>query len=173
AVLVAFLKTYYVYDKWDSVNRQYLEIQDALQYVNLGSKIIAIQEDSETLKGDDKYLYNHLPALAIIKRSAFWPNLFTVNLTSIYPTARTKEIDTPLSDQLNLSYLLNVKVVNGYVYGKGKIVYWADWKNDFDYLISIRFDDLSVINIKELQLKVRGSFFDIYEIIHQNGIKNL
>jgi len=77
-----------------------------------------------------------------------------------------KKIDTPLSDQLNLSYLLNTQAKNGYVYSQSRVVYWADWKKDFDYLISIRFDNLSIINIKELKLKVRGSFFDIYEIIH-------
>ncbi|WP_024296801.1 hypothetical protein [Methylomicrobium lacus] len=166
AITMACFKAYFISSTWNGINRQYQEFENSLQYVRSGSKIITIQDEPKNIDNFDDHLYHHMSALSIIKRSTFWPNLFTVNLTPIYPSASTKKIDTPLSDQLNLSYLLNTQAKNGYVYSQSRVVYWADWKKDFDYLISIRFDNLSIINIKELKLKVRGSFFDIYEIIH-------
>ncbi|MGJ0516396.1 MAG: hypothetical protein ACR65O_11710 [Methylomicrobium sp.] len=166
ALSMAAYKAYFISSTWKIVNAQYQEFENALQDINYGSKVITIQDDTENTKNLDARYYHHLSALSIIKRSAFWPNLFTVNLTPIYPSASTKGIDTPLSDQLNLDYLLNTRFRNGDVLGQSRVVYWADWKNDFDYLISIRFDNLSTINIKEIKLKFRGSYFDIYEIIH-------
>jgi hypothetical protein len=166
ALSMAAFKTYFISSTWKIVNDQYQEFENALGYIDYGSKIITIQNNAKNTEGLDVRFYHHLSALSIIKRSAFWPNLFTVNLTPIYPSASTKGIDTPLSDQLNLDYLLNTRFRNGDVLGQSRVVYWADWKKDFDYLISIRFDNLTTINIKELKLKFRGSYFDIYEIIH-------
>lgn len=166
ALSMAAFKTYFISSTWEIVNAQYQEFENALGDIDYGSKVITIQNDAKNTEGLDTRFYHHLSALSIIKRSAFWPNLFTVNLTPIYPSASTKGIDTPLSDQLNLDYLLNTRFRNGDVLGQSRVVYWAGWKKDFDYLISIRFDNLSTINIKELKLKFRGSYFDIYEIIH-------
>lgn len=104
-------------------------------------------------------------ALSVIKRSAFWPNIFT-EITPIYPSTKTAPIDSPSSTRLTISNLRNNKLKNGTVYGKGLVVYWENWTEDFDYLISIRFENLSVIDLKNLKLKFRGSFFDIYQIVH-------
>jgi hypothetical protein len=166
ALSMAAFKTYFISSTWKIVNAQYQEFENDLKVIKYGSKVITIQDDAKNTEDMDARFYHHLSSLSIIKRSVFWPNLFTVNLTPIYPNASTKGIDSPLSDQLNLDYLLNARFRNGEVLGQSRVVYWGDWKKDFDYLISIRFDNLSAINIKELKLKVRGSFFDIYEIIH-------
>lgn len=164
-VITLCSKIYFISDTWSRVGRQYEEFEDALQYVSQGSKVITVQEESKDLKGFDAVLYHHMCALSVIKRSVFWPKIFT-ELTPIRPTAKTAPIDSPSSVQLTISDLRNNKHKNGYVYGKGAVVYWENWTQDFDYLISIRFENLSIIDIKNLKLKFRGSFFDIYQIVH-------
>ena len=164
-LLLVCFKIYFISDTWNRVERQYKEFEDALQYVNLGSKIITVQEVSTDLKDFEPFLYYHMCALFIIERSAFWPNFFT-ELTPIYPTAKTALIDSPSSSQLTIFDLQNNKFKNGCAYGKGFVVYWESWTEGFDYLISIRFEYMEIIGIKNLKLKFRGSFFDIYQIIH-------
>ncbi|MGZ8161813.1 MAG: hypothetical protein ACXWTT_02980 [Methylobacter sp.] len=165
AVITLCLKIYFISDTWSRVGRQYEEFEDALQYVGQGSKVITVQEESKNIKGFDPLLYHHMTALSVIKRSTFWSGIFT-ELTPIRPTAKTAPIDSPSGAQLTISDLRYNKHKNGYVYGKGSVVYWENWTQDFDYLISIRFENLSVIDIKNLKLKFRGSFFDIYQIVH-------
>ncbi len=165
-VIAICLKVYFISSAWAIFGYQYQELEDALGHVKRGSKVITVQEVSKNIQGYDAFLYHHIAALSIIKRSAFWPNLFTVNLTPIYPTVNTAHIHSSLSKQLSLSDLINNKFKNGYVYDKGAVVYWENWTQDFDYLISMRFENMSVIDIKNLKLIVRGSFFDIYQIVH-------
>ncbi|MDD1626356.1 MAG: hypothetical protein LUQ26_02620 [Methylococcaceae bacterium] len=165
-IITICFKVYFISSAWAIFGHQYQELEDALDHVTRGSKVITIQEVSKNVQGDDVLLYHHIAALSIIKRSAFWPNLFTVNLTPIYPTVNTAHIHSSLNIQLSLSDLINNKFKNGYVYDKGAVVYWENWTQDFDYLISMRFENLSVIDIKNLKLIVRGSFFDIYQIVH-------
>ena len=165
AVITLCFKIYFISDTWSRVGRQYEEFEAALQYVSQGSKVITVQEESKNLKYGDANLYDHMGALSVIKRSAFWPNIFT-EITPIYPSTKTAPIDSPSSTRLTISNLRNNKLKNGTVYGKGLVVYWENWTEDFDYLISIRFENLSVIDLKNLKLKFRGSFFDIYQIVH-------
>jgi hypothetical protein len=165
-VITIFLKVFFISSDWARFGNQYQELEDALEHVTRGSKVITIQEDSKNVQDFDVNLYHHISALSIIKRSAFWPNLFTVNLTPIYPTVNTAPIHSSLNKQLSLSDLTNNKFKNGYVYDKGAVVYWENWTQDFDYLISIRFENMSIIGINNLKLKVRGSYFDIYQIAH-------
>ncbi len=163
-------KIYYVSDNWKKINQQYQEFENALQYVDRGSKVLAIQDDAKNLTGYNPRLYDHMPALSIIQRSTFWPNLFTYG-NSIYPTSRTEHIDTAASPNLTFNDLINHKYKNGDLYGVNCKVYWETWQQDFDYLISIRFNNLSTIDLKNLNLKFRGSFFDIYQIIHQQIVE--
>lgn len=170
-ILMAFvslcLKTYLISDTWRKVGRQYEEFSDALRFVSQGSKVITVQEKSSELKDAFDYeFYRHMTALSVIKRSVFWPNIFTY-LTPIYPTANTKSIDSPSSPQLSIAALEDKNFKNGDRIGDGFIVYWENWLQDFDYLISIRFENLSTIDIKNLKMKYRGTFFDIYQINHQ------
>lgn len=165
-IITICLKLYFISSAWARFGYQYQELEDALDHVKRGSKVITIQEVSRNVQGFDANLYHHISALSIIKRSAFWPNLFTVNLTPIYPSVNTAYIDSSLNAQLSLSDLINNKFKNGYVYDKGAVVYWENWTKDFDYLISMRFEKMSVIDLKNLKLITRGSFFDIYQIVH-------
>ncbi|MDD5265873.1 MAG: hypothetical protein PHO08_01925 [Methylococcales bacterium] len=165
-IIAICFKVYFISSAWAIFGQQYQELEDALDHVTRGSKVITVQEASKNVQGYDTFLYHHIAALSIIKRSAFWPNLFTVNLTPIYPTVNTVHIHSSLSKQLSLSDLINNKFKNGYKYDKGAVVYWENWTQDFDYLISMRFENMSVIDIKNLKLIVRGSFFDIYQIVH-------
>jgi hypothetical protein len=165
AIITLCLKIYFISDTWSRVGPQYEEFENSLQYISQGSKVITVQEESKELKNFDAILYHHMCALSVIKRSVFWPKIFT-ELTPIRPSAKTAPIDSPSSMQLTISDLRNNKLKNGYVYGKGDVVYWENWTQDFDYLISIRFENMSVIDIKNLKLKFRGSFFDIYQIVH-------
>lgn len=166
SIIMTCLKIYFINDKWERLGLQYQEFQNSMQNIDLGAKVLTIQKNSKNFIVYDQNLYHHISALAVIERSCFWPNLFTSNLTPIYPTVKTKHIDSPLSAQLSLDNLLDKNAKNGEYYGKGDIVYWENWTQDFDYLISIRFKDLSIIDIKNLKLKFRGSFFDIYQIVH-------
>jgi hypothetical protein len=165
-VMVVCFKIYFISNAWSKVEPQYKEFEEALRYVSPGSKIISVQEESKDLKAYDDALYKHISALAVIKRSAFWPNIFTV-LTPVYPTAKTAHLNSPTDpQQLTISRLRNNKLKNGDTSDDGVIVYWENWTQDFDYLISMRFENRSVIDIKNLKLIVRGSFFDIYQIVH-------
>lgn len=164
-LVVTCYKIYYVSDIWNRINPQYQEFENALQYVSPASKVLTVQNDAGNLSGLDARLYHHMSALSIIQRSAFWPNLFTY-VTPIYPTIKTEHIDTAWGSQLTIDDLVSNKYKNGYTYAPHAKVYWENWTQDFDYLISIRFENLSVIDIKNLRLKFRGSFFDIYQIVH-------
>lgn len=158
-------KIYHISESWKKINEQYQEFENALQYVDKGSRVLTIQQDSGILTGYNPRLYDHMSALSIIQRSTFWPLLFTIN-TPIYPTPKTEHIDTATGPNLTLNDLTNHKHKNGYMFATNCKVYWEKWEHDFDYLISIRFNDLSIINFRNLKLKSRGSFFDIYQIIH-------
>ncbi|WP_340122052.1 hypothetical protein [Methylobacter svalbardensis] len=164
-LVVTCYKIYYVSNIWNRINPQYQEFENALQYVSPGSKVLTVQNDTGNLSGLDARLYHHMSALSIIQRSTFWPNLFTY-VTPIYPTIKTEHIDTAWGSQLTVDDLVSNKYKNGYTYAPHAKVYWENWTQDFDYLISIRFENLSTIDIKNLKLKFRGSFFDIYQIVH-------
>jgi hypothetical protein len=166
SIIMSCLKIYFVNDKWERMGLQYQEFENSMQNIDLGAKVLTIQKNSKNFTAFDQNLYHHISALAVIERSCFWPNLFTSNVTPIYPTAKTKHIDPPLSAQLTLDVLFDKNSKNGENYGEGGVVYWENWTQDFDYLISIRFEDLSIIDLKNLKLKFRGSFFDIYQILH-------
>jgi hypothetical protein len=166
SLLTTCFKIYFINDKWERIGLQYQEFQNSMQNIDFGAKVLTIQKNPKNLKGFDQNIYHYLSALAVIERSCFWPNLFTSDLTPIFPTVETKFIDSPASIPLSLDNLLDKNAKNGVYYGPGMIVYWENWTHDFDYLISIRFEDLSIIDLKNLKLKFRGSFFDIYQIVH-------
>jgi hypothetical protein len=165
-IITIFLKVYFISNAWARFGHQYQELEDALDHVTRGSKVITLQEDSKNIQGFDINLYQHISALSIIKRSAYWPNLYTVNLTPIYPSVNNAHINSYLRAQPSLPDLVNTKFINGSSYDNGHDVYWENWTQDFDYLISIRFEKKSIIGMKNLKLVIRGSFFDIYQIIH-------
>ncbi|MGZ3762929.1 MAG: GtrA family protein [Mucilaginibacter sp.] len=166
SIALACFKIYLINDRWEKIGLQYQEFENSLQNIELGAKVLTIQKNSKNITATDNSLYHHISALAVIERSCFWPNLFTSYLTPVYPTEKTKHIDPISSVQLSLEDLLNKNALNGEFYNKGIVVYWENWTQDFDYLIALRFEDLSVIDIKNLKLKFRGSFFDIYQIVH-------
>ncbi|MGZ4994176.1 MAG: hypothetical protein ACXV79_08445 [Methylobacter sp.] len=163
--MVTCFKIYFVCDIWKKMNANYQEFESALQYISPGSKVLTVQEASRKLNGFDAALYHHMSALSIIQRSTFWPNLFTYG-TPIYPTNKVEHIDTPQGPILSFDDLVCNRYKNGYLYSSYAKVYWENWTQDFDYLISVRFENLSTINMENIKLVARGSFFDIYQIIH-------
>jgi len=158
-------KSYYLSESWKKINLQYQEFENATQFITQGAKVITIHQESKNLTPHKMLAYDHMPALSIIHRSTFWPLLFTLN-NSIYPTAKMEHIDTATGPNLTFDDLVNKKYKNGDFLAINCKVYWEKWEQDFDYLISIRFDNLSTINLKNIKLIFRGSFFDIYQIIH-------
>jgi hypothetical protein len=113
--------------------------------------------------------YWHVPALAVIDRSAFIPYLFT-GLTTIVPAQRNVGLFTATGGPLKLPDLARGKTANPATMVTDppdvvpRVPYWDNWPANFDYVVSIEAGPPSLTELGILDPVAVGSFFGIYRV---------
>lgn len=138
-----------------------------------GKRILVVEDKEDTPPGE-LALYGmqfwHLPALAVIERSAFLPYLFTGHV-GIHAASGVQLLDTPTGIPLSRILLQDgIDPVSsmfplGYPINRYVSAYWTGWPEQYDYVVSIRFANEANPAPAYLQLVRRGSFFDIYRVV--------
>ena len=158
---------------WMPLDAQYRELRAALVQVPRGSRLLSFV----TKAGGDRGIprapfvsWMHMPALAVIERDVFYPNLHKQPMMTVHATALTAPISPYESTPSAESDLWDglVTSVGGIVRQRvdpsGRLVYWADWPRHFDMVIGLHFGadpDLP----PALELVHRGSFFSLYRVV--------
>lgn len=167
------LRTAVVTLEWAEIDRKFEEFRKASAVMEPGKRMLVV-EDSEDLLPGKLALYGmqfwHLPALAVIERSAFLPYLFTGHV-GIHAASGVQLLDTPTG--IPLSRMLLQDGIDpassmfplGYPINRYVRAYWTGWPKQYDYVVSIRFANEANPAPAYLQPVRRGSFFDIYRVV--------
>jgi hypothetical protein len=162
------------YDRW------FTEFRVASAAIAPGARLLVvespIQTESRALPGLPRgiaslqeLLFYHMPALAVIERSAFIPNLFT-GWTTIDLAARhlpyaqlialpmtPRELVDSADPQKRAALINRVNTI-------GERPFWHDWPTDFDYVFWMSFQGTPRPALANLEEVARGSYFSIYRI---------
>jgi hypothetical protein len=115
--------------------------------------------------------YSHMPALAVIDRSAFMPYLFT-GWTTVQPAQRNAGLFQAEGGPLSLPDLVRGKVANPEAVAQhatdhpSESPYWEDWPKKFDYVLWINFGRGTLSTLDNLEPVAVGSFFQIYRVVN-------
>ena len=162
---------------WRDLDRMYHELQDCLaRNIPVGSHLLVMQSPMPTTTRPGKESiplltpvsspqFWHLPALAVIDRSAFIPYLFT-DFTTVRPAeanaARALPVAPALwSEVLATGRLPFVPTLDP----RTRLPDARDWERLFDYAVSIDFDDRQTLDPQGFHLVLKGSFFRIYSVV--------
>ncbi len=145
SLLIAGLVLARVITVWQPIatgDRQFAEFRDATAEISRGARVIVTLDEGERALALPARAYWHVAQLAVIERSAFVPFLFT-GATQIRASARNRELDTgsghPLTTaelELGLDPDFVARFRNAELDAYHR-VYWADWPDEFDYLVQI------------------------------------
>jgi len=136
----------------------------------IGADAVPLPGVPKALASVQPMLFTHMPALAVIDRGAFYPDLFSL-WTTIDVTSRNIAIAqvvgmpmTPrqLTESANPARLFELGQYRNQI---GERPYWHDWPRDFDYVFWMALDDTPRPNLANLVEVARGSYFSIYKII--------
>lgn len=173
AVAIFCLRTGVVAQQWAGFERKFEEFRAASAVMESGKRILVVEDKEDTPPGE-LALYGmqfwHLPALAVIERSAFLPYLFTGHV-GIHAASGVQLLDTPTGIPLSRILLQDgIDPVSsmfplGYPINRYVSAYWTGWPEQYDYVVSIRFANEANPAPAYLQLVRRGSFFDIYRVV--------
>ena len=180
AAFIALLaaRTVAIDASWRAHEPQYQEFRRAVQSLPRGARVLTAENAFETTKParNLRYAFVHIDGLAVIDRSVFTPSTFTFT-GPVFASAANARINSPASEPLHPRDLA-IGVAAG---ERGKLgqpvdrrvfplrrgrFYWADWPNQFDYVIWLHYGD-GAKGVPETYLKpvVRGSFFDLFQVV--------
>lgn len=179
AIAMFAVRTGAISHTWADFDRKFREFRDATALIEVGSKVIAI-EDEEDVPDGKLPIYGmqfwHLAALAIVERSVFLPTLFTGHV-AVDAAPDLKKIDTPAGIPVS-RHVLKVTadskkspVPLGYEVNRYNRIYWVGWPENFDYAVSVRFVNSANPFPALLAPIGSGTFFDIYRVIKPSSDK--
>jgi hypothetical protein len=173
AIGVFCLRTGVITHEWAAFDRKFEEFRSASSVIETGKRILVV-EDKEDVPPDKFVLYGmqfwHMPALAVIERSAFLPYLFKGHV-GIHAAAAVQEIDTPTGTPISRSMLeegidpRTSQFPLGYPINSYIRAFWTGWPAHYDYVVAIRFANEENPAPAYLRRIWRGSFFDIYDVV--------
>lgn len=184
AAMLLGARVWSVTESWRSYDQQFTEFRTAARAISPGSRLLIVETfpipEDATAVADlpqefaRRYVQNywHLPALAVIDRSAFIPYLFT-GWTPVQPHPRNAGLfqtqSTPLTpEELNESVASNRPEAYWATPNfLGEVPYWREWPKTFDYVLSIDFGHPPDKPLDILRPVSKGSFFRIYRIAKQ------
>jgi hypothetical protein len=167
SLLFFISKSLLVFHYWNLMNKRFMEFKQSMPSLVLGSRVITVWNRTTSLMEIETLPTQNMVGLAVIGRSVFWPDLFTIkDLSPLRPSTETEFIDSPLAATIDFKLLTNKNIPFGLMFDKYHRVFWTNWENDFDYLVSFHFEDNTKYNSDRLMLIKDGSFFDIYKIRH-------
>jgi len=158
---------------WQDYDQNFREFREATKVIEPGASLLVIL-DVDATPAEKRLLetpqYIHLDALAVIERSTFNPLLVTGVYTvdaSNFRQQISSETSMPLTPQ-TLVESADEKAsperlrrpISRYVRN-----YWIGWPETFDYVLSIRFRNLTNPYPARLKKIKTGSFFDIFRVM--------
>jgi len=172
AIAMFVLRTAVVSQSWADLDRNFMEFRKASAAIETGSRILGIS-DEEDLPPGKMPLYGmqywHLAALAVIDRSAFLPTMFTGHI-GLRAAPALQQIDTPVGTPVTRMLLregIDPKTSRfplGLHFSRYIWIYWTGWPDQFDYAVSVRFENRENPSPEHLQPVERRDVFDIYRI---------
>lgn len=167
------IRTGIITHQWRDLDSKFDEFRSAVHAIKPGSKLL-VMEDKRDIPDGFPPLYGkmfwHLGALAVIERSVFYPTLFTGH-TMVDAAPATAKIDSPVGTPVTrkrLSATMDASQAShalGHRFSRYVWFYWIGWRENFDYLLAIRFDNDAVPVSEGLEKAKSGSYFDLYEIV--------
>jgi hypothetical protein len=173
------LRIWAVSENWREADRQFVEFRALSRSLPEGARLLVVQDAPEgrqrsldampsVLAQRELMTYWHMPALAVIDRSAFIPYLFT-GWTPVRPTPRNAVISesqgkpaTPAELAASAAPRQRSGAVPHSVLGE--LRHWRNWPNTFDFVLWINVSHEPPVLADRLQLWASGSFFRIYRI---------
>ena len=158
---------------WSERDRDFNEFLAASAKIERGARIFSIENLQDVPRHMFPFIYRqywHMPAMASIERSTFFPLLFTGH-TMVRASDRTAPIDTQVGLPVARAMLARSATPGQSPWRQGQVIkqyfraYWIDWPRHFDYLVAIRFGNERNPCPRHLSRVVRGSYFDIYRVL--------
>jgi hypothetical protein len=115
------------------------------------------------------FTWLHMPALAVIERDAFYPNLHKQPMMTVHASPLTAPISPHeaaiLPDRALWSGLVTTigGVARPRLDATGRVAYWADWPRQFDMAIGLHFGADALLP-PALRPVHRGRFFTLYQV---------
>ena len=179
AVVLLAVRVWAVTEDWRDSDRRFSEFRTASRVITPGARLLIVDDTPKGGRAFDGVpaavaerwdeTFTHMPALAVIDRSAFIPYLFT-GWTSVAATARNaglfKTEAVPLTaDMLREGAIATAADSTSNQPGaSGEPRYWSDWPKHFDFVLWIDFGSASKPGLAMLQRVAQGSFFRIYRV---------
>ena len=181
AVILLGIRVWAVSESWRDYDQRFADFRAAARVITPGARLLIVEDmpfpdTARALKGVPSFLavrweqiFVHMPALAVIDRSAFIPYLFT-GWTPVAPTARNAGLFQTQSNPLLPDMLRQSAVVapgdpaNGIRNILGEPTYWSNWPQHFDFVLWIDFEPGPASSLATLQPLAQGSFFRIYRV---------
>ncbi len=172
AVALFLVRTAAIASHWHDVDAKFSEFRNAARSLEPGASLLVSQDRNDTPDGVPG-LYGmtfwHMGALAIIERSAFYPTLFTGH-TTVDASMDRILINSPVGTPVNRAVLAASAIPANSTYPLGHKLsrytwlFWIGWPENFDYVLTIRFDNKTNPYPIRLEAVSQGSYFDIYRV---------
>ncbi len=174
ALLLLGVRVWSVTETWRDIDQRFVEFRSAAQAITPGARLLIVDD---TAKGGRPFggvpsfvaqrwdeSFTHLPALAVIDRSAFIPYLFT-GWTSIEPSPRNAGLFKTESLPLTADKLREGALAAGVNPSPERLApYWSDWPKHFDFVLWIDLRASPEPELAPLEPLAQGSFFRIYRV---------
>jgi hypothetical protein len=158
---------------WGPINAQYREMRDAMAQLPRGSRVLSFvaegRSDPAIMRGPI-FSWLHMPALAVIERDAFYPNLHKQPMMTVHATALTAPISPheapPITDRSLWTGLATTigGVARSRTDAAGRVAYWVDWPRHYDMAIGLHFGAMPLLPPGLVPVH-HGSFFTVYRVM--------
>jgi hypothetical protein len=179
AIAIFLVRTAVISHAWTDLDRKFVEFRAATAAIEPGARIIVVQDEKDLPSGKIP-LYGmqfwNLAALAVIERAVFLPNLFTGHV-GIYAAPAVEHLDTPIGIPVTRAILNEGRSAKesrfalGHHLSRYMWAYWPGWPQNYDYFVSIRFDNRDNPDPSRLRSVRSGTFFDIYRVTKPSSAK--
>ena len=181
ATLLFGLRIATVSQSWRDYDHWFDEFRRASAAISPGARLLIVETpvvgERPHLPGVPSFLANlqpqvfdHMGALAVIDRSAFFPYLFT-GPTAVHVAPVNQAVSQTLGDPITPDELVNsadpatAELLPSAPDFYGQLAYWRDWPRTFDYVLWMEFGEKSKPEVQGLRLVQRGTFFKLYKIV--------
>jgi hypothetical protein len=179
AIALLTLRVWAVSEIWRDTDARFAEFRTASRVIAPGARLLVVDDTPKgerAVDGVPSFLterwdetFSHMPALAVIDRSAFIPYLFT-GWTSVAASARNAGLFQSQAAPLSSTMLLEAASAEpgDPKYAErdflGEPPYWGDWPRHFDFVLWIDFRSTPAPDLGRLEPVAEGSFFRIYRV---------
>jgi hypothetical protein len=178
AIAIFIVRTAVIAHAWVDLDRKFVEFRAATAAIESGARIIVVEDEADLPSGKIP-LYGmqfwNIAALAVIERAAFLPTLFTGHV-GIHAAPAVKHLDTPIGIPVTRAILNEGRNAEesrfplGHHLSRYMWAYWPGWPQNYDYVVSIRFDNRANPDPSHLQQVQGGTFFDIYRVTKPSSV---